>query len=77
LAAALEICRKHQAGKIIIAAPVAGHDFVPELDQADELLFLQRPEIFRAVAQVYEHFPQLSDEEVVHYLTQAEHEHPH
>ncbi|MGD0328103.1 MAG: phosphoribosyltransferase family protein [Minisyncoccia bacterium] len=64
---ALKIARKEKAEKIIVAVPVCSREAASLLQrEADELLTLLPPAQFTgAVGNHYEHFPQVSDNEVV------------
>ncbi len=67
--AAIMLCRKQGAKKIIAAAPVAGKDVAGQINElADELVILETPYNFRAVAQVYESWYDVSDEEAIDLL---------
>jgi predicted phosphoribosyltransferase len=64
--AAVTLCRNHGAGKVVVAAPVAGPSTAAELRKlADDVVILETPVTFRAVAQVYENWYDVSDEEVI------------
>ena len=64
--AAIACCRHKKAGKIIVAAPVSGMDRVLQMKKAaDEVLILENPPFFRAVAEVYENWYDVSDAEVI------------
>ena len=53
--AAIELCRNREAGKVVVAVPVAGREVAKELQKkVDDLIVLETPAYFRAVAQVYE-----------------------
>jgi len=63
---AVALCRKREAEKIIVAVPVAGAQTIEKFSQmADEVLVLESPSDFHAVAQVYENWYDVSDEEVM------------
>jgi len=63
---AVSLCRKHDARKIIVAVPVAGAQAIEKFSQmADEVIVLESPANFYAVAQVYENWCDVSDEEVL------------
>jgi putative phosphoribosyl transferase len=66
--AVLRLCRKKGAGTIILAAPVSGSHFHPELDDAAAVEVLAQPEWFYAVGQVYASFREVTDEEVIEIL---------
>jgi putative phosphoribosyl transferase len=64
--AAISLCRHRKAGRIVVAAPVSGASTAREFeDLADEVVVLTTPHFFRAVAQVYEDWYDVSDEEVI------------
>ena len=66
LVPAIKLCKSRQASKVIIASPVSGRQYVPEIDTlADEVCILEKPDDFQAVAQVYEDFHDLTDDEVM------------
>lgn len=66
---AVELCRKEGAKRIIVAVPVAGRQAIQKFSQmADEVLVLESPVNFYAVAQVYENWYDVSDEEVLEFL---------
>ncbi len=70
--AAVEVARRHGAGRVVVAAPVAPPDTLATLAaQADELVCLAAPPYFRAVSQWYDTFDQTSDEEVQDLLAMA------
>ncbi len=63
---AVELCRKAEAGRIIVAVPVAGREAIEKFSKmADEVIVLESPANFYAVAQVYENWYDVSDEEVL------------
>ncbi|HWR26175.1 MAG TPA: phosphoribosyltransferase [Methanosarcina sp.] len=67
--AAIELCKKRKAGKIVVAVPVAGKEVAEELQKrVDELVVLEMPASFRAVADAYEKWYDVSDEEVLDLL---------
>lgn len=73
LVPAIKLCRRRGAGRIVVAAPVSGKRFAVEISiLADEVAIVQKPDDFYAVAQVYDDFQNLSDEEVVSLLENYE-----
>lgn len=68
LVAAILLCKKHKPAKIIVAVPVSGSHFVPEISKVDELVILYQPSYFAGVGQAYEDFSQLTDEQVLSFL---------
>jgi putative phosphoribosyl transferase len=63
--AALLAARQQQAGRIVIAVPVASDSAYALLhEMADEVVCLDIPEPFYAVGGAYDNFSQTSDEEV-------------
>lgn len=72
LRAALRVLREADAGRIVVAVPVAPSDSLRELEgDADEVVCLRTPEPFFAISPHYRHFPQTSDEEVQRLLREA------
>jgi putative phosphoribosyl transferase len=70
MAAAVEIVRQQEPKKIIVAVPVIAKDSLEKIAVlADEVVYLQAPELFFAVGQFYREFEQVSDEEVLRYLS--------
>jgi len=66
---AVELCRKEGAKRIIVAVPVASRQSIEKFSQiADEVVVLESPVNFYAVAQVYENWYDVSDEEVLGFL---------
>jgi putative phosphoribosyl transferase len=64
--AAILLCRNKKAKKIVAAAPVAGEDVAAEIAEiVDELVVLETPVLFQAVAQVYRHWCDVPDSEVL------------
>ncbi|MFP4345162.1 MAG: phosphoribosyltransferase [Anaerolineales bacterium] len=67
--AAIALCRNQYAGKIVVAAPVSGESVARDLEEmVDEVVILEQPPFFRAVAQVYEKWYDVSDEEAIEIL---------
>jgi putative phosphoribosyl transferase len=72
--AAVHALYRQQPKKIILAAPVCARDTAGKIRQeqeVDTLICLAEPANFMAVAQWYEHFPQLTDREVLEILDQT------
>lgn len=73
--AAIMLCKKQGAKKIIVATPVTGKEVVDELSHiVDEVVVLETPRFFRAVAQVYENWYDVPDEEVIEILNRWQNE---
>jgi len=69
MTAAIEIVRQQEPKKIIVAVPVIAKDSLGKIASlADEVVYLQAPELFFAVGQFYREFEQVSDDEVVKIL---------
>lgn len=67
--ACLQMLRKTDADRIVLAIPVGPAETIDELaGLADHVVCLGTPSTFRAVGQFYEHFEQVSDEEAKAYL---------
>ena len=63
--AAIEILRQESPQKIVVAVPVIAKDALKEIESlADEVIYLEAPELFFAVGQFYQDFEQVTDEEV-------------
>jgi putative phosphoribosyl transferase len=63
---AIKLCRNRNAAKVIVAVPVAGEHYLPEIDDmADEVVIATQPAEFFSVGQVYEDFHHLSDDEII------------
>ncbi len=70
--AAIATVKTQHPKKLIVAVPVAPQDTKNELMlEADEVVCLESPKHFYAVAMAYEHFEQVSDDEVRDALMQA------
>jgi predicted phosphoribosyltransferase len=71
--AALHATRAKAPERLVCAVPVAALDSLERVrPYADEIVCLQAPQDFYAVAQFYRHFPQVEDEEVIALLAAAE-----
>ena len=65
----IQVLRKSNPGKIIIAVPVAAQSAVNKISRiADEVITVITPHIFHGVGAFYKDFSQISDEEVIFYL---------
>ncbi len=64
--AAIMLCRNRGAGKVVAAAPVSGRAVAEEIGRmADEMVVLEIPRFFQAIAQVYRNWYDVSDGEVI------------
>ncbi len=64
--AALDYCRRNGAAKVVVAAPVSSPRVKEEFEKiADDVVILSTPPYFRAVAEAYERWYDVSDEEVL------------
>jgi len=62
---AIEIIRQAGPQKIIVAVPVIAKDALVKLEKiADEVVYLEAPELFFAVGQFYQNFDQVTDKQV-------------
>lgn len=69
---ALHGLRAMKLTKLICAVPVAPPDTLDKVaDMADEVVCLEAPELFQAVGQFYQYFPQVDDDEVIEILKGA------
>lgn len=65
----VEFLKKMKPKKIIVAVPVASPNSVKELEEeVDEVICLESPFYFSAISQIYESFPQITDQEVIKLL---------
>jgi predicted phosphoribosyltransferase len=70
--AAIRALRQLKVGRLVLAVPVAPPDTAEMLrGLVDELIVLRTPMLFWAVGAFYDHFGQVSDEEVQRLLTEA------
>lgn len=70
LAATINMLKKGKTGKIVIAVPVASAGALQMLSkEVDEVICLCVPDVFLGVGAFYEDFSQVSDEEVIYYLS--------
>jgi putative phosphoribosyl transferase len=71
--ASIRLCKNRNAGKIVVAAPVAGAATAREIGRlVDEIVILETPPLFRAVAQVYRNWYDVPDGEVIEILDKLE-----
>jgi len=64
--AAVTLCRNKGAKKVVVAAPVTAPSTAAEFKRiADDVIILEKPANFHAVAQVYRNWYDVSDEEVI------------
>src|SRR6266404_3071110 len=71
-AAVVALKQQHPA-RIIVAVPVAASETCHQLrNEVDQIICLKTPTSFQAVGLCYEHFPQLTDEEVRTLLRKAD-----
>lgn len=67
--ASIALCKNKKAGKIVVAVPVAGKRTIEELRElVDDIVILESPLFFRAVAQVYRNWYDVSDQEAIEIL---------
>jgi predicted phosphoribosyltransferase len=67
--AAIQLCKNRNPEKIIVAVPVSGKSTAGMIAQeVDELVVLEMPDKFRAVAEVYRNWYDLTDEDVLKIL---------
>lgn len=67
--AAIAYIKSQKPKKLILAVPVSPADFAKEIKKdVDEFVCLHSTNLFFAIGQFYDYFPQLTDEEVKNYL---------
>jgi len=63
---AVTLCRNRGAKKVVVAAPVTASSTAAEFARiADDVVILEKPVNFHAVAQVYRNWYDVSDQEVI------------
>lgn len=71
--ASIMLLRNRKAGRVVAAAPVTGERTAAEIRKlADEVVIVEIPSFFYAVAQVYENWYDVPDEEVVEIMDRWE-----
>lgn len=71
--AALQAVRASHPARLICAVPVSPPDTLSKMAAlADEVVCLETPYSFQAVGQFYQHFPQVTDAEVIEVLESAQ-----
>ncbi len=71
--ASIMLLRKRGAAKIVVASPVSGELTAMEIRRlADEVVIVEQPEHFYAVAQVYDNWYDVPDEEVIEIMKRWE-----
>ncbi|MEW6360410.1 MAG: phosphoribosyltransferase [Planctomycetota bacterium] len=74
--ASILLCKNKGAGKIVVAAPVSGDIVAKEIaEDVDDVVILETPRFFRAVAQVYRNWYDVPDDEVIAILEKWRAEH--
>lgn len=69
MSASIKLCKNRKAKKIVVAAPVSGEEMADKLGKmVDEVVILERPRFFQAVAQVYRNWYDVPDQEVIEIL---------
>lgn len=64
--AAINLCKNKKAQKIVVAVPVSGEEVAKDIGElVHEIVVLSKPRFFRAVAQAYVNWYDVSDEEVI------------
>ena len=70
--AAVDILRKQNPKRIVLAVPVAPPDSLSKFkDKVDELICLETPVMFFAIGEFYENFLQVEDEEAIRLLKEG------
>lgn len=66
---AIEIIRQQNPKMLVVAVPVISKESLTKISAlVDRLIYLEVPEMFFALSQFYQEFPQVSDEEVIQIL---------
>jgi putative phosphoribosyl transferase len=70
--AAIMLCKNKNAARVVVAVPVAGREVANDIaGMVDELVVLEVPPFFQAVAQVYRNWYDVGDEEVLEIMARA------
>ncbi len=70
--AAVKSIKEDNPEKVIVAVPMAPKESIEELEEeVDEVVCLSQPELFFAISQFYQDFPQIADEEVIEILEKS------
>jgi putative phosphoribosyl transferase len=73
--ATVSLCRNQKAGNIVVAAPVSGRETAADIGAlVDDITILAQPSLFRAVAQVYENWYDVTDAQVIDILNRWQRE---
>jgi putative phosphoribosyl transferase len=68
--ASIELCKNRNAARIVVGVPVASQRVRDEIEKTvDEIVVLEAPAFFRAVAQVYRDWYDVSDDQVLEIMT--------
>lgn len=72
---AIMLCKNKNAAKIVVAAPVTGERVAREMERiADEVVILEVPPFFHAVANAYRNWYDVSDREAIEIMERWQHE---
>ncbi|MBN2719602.1 MAG: phosphoribosyltransferase [Proteobacteria bacterium] len=75
--ASVACCRHKGAGGVVVASPVTGAATAKEMERiADDVVIVEIPRDFYAVAQVYRNWYDVPDEEVIRIMEKTEKERP-
>jgi predicted phosphoribosyltransferase len=70
------MCKNQHTAKITVASPVASPRIKKELEElVDDIVVFETPTFFRAVAQVYENWYDVSDDEAKEIMNRWRKEH--
>ncbi len=73
--ASIMLCQRQNADRVIVAVPVTGARIAQNMTRlVDEFYVLEQPPFFRAVAQVYRHWREVTDAEVLEIMDKWERE---
>jgi predicted phosphoribosyltransferase len=71
--ASIELCKNKGADKIVVGSPVSSREVAKEIEGlVDEVIIMEMPAFYRAVAQVYENWYDVPDSEVVEIMNRWE-----
>jgi putative phosphoribosyl transferase len=70
--ASIKMCRNKEAGKIVVGTPVTAKSTARNIGElVEDIIVLETPPFFRAVAQVYRNWHDVPDKEVISIMKEA------
>jgi putative phosphoribosyl transferase len=66
---AIHLCRQLNAAKVVVAIPLTGRVLDPQLNEADDIILIQQPELFCNLKEARKAFKTLSDSEIFSFIS--------